>query len=246
MAAGVGHIASALSVVEIVAALFSGVLRGLGSAAPNRDRFLLSKGHAALALYAVLHLRGILAAQDLATYCADGTLLGVHPDHRVPGIDFSTGSLGHGLSVGAGAALGARLRRWPSRAFVLLSDAELNEGSTWEAAMFAGHHHLENLIAIVDANGQQALGKTSDILDLEPLEDKWRAFGWYVLDVDGHDLRRLRDALEQEPAGRPRCIIARTLAGKGVPFMERRVEWHYQPMNQEQYRSALEAVSRDK
>src|SRR6188474_452255 len=148
--ANVGHIGSALSVADILAVLYHDVLRIPKPRDPERDRFILSKGHAALALYAALSLRGWLNAADLETYCGDGSLLGVHPEHQLCGVDFSTGSLGHGLSLGAGAALAARLQRSPRRAFVLVSDAECNEGSVWEAIMFAAHHHLSNLIAIVD------------------------------------------------------------------------------------------------
>jgi transketolase len=243
--AGVGHIASALSVADIVSVLFGGVLRGTGTSAPDRDRFVLSKGHAALALYGALHLLGVLSDRDLNTYCAEGSLLGVHPEHWLPGVDFSTGSLGHGLSIGAGVSLGARLRRAPTRAYVLLSDAELNEGSTWEAVMFAAHHRLENLVAVVDDNGQQALGRTADVLDLQPIADKWRAFGWSARVVDGHDEAALRHAFATAPAeGRPAVIVARTVGGKGVSFMERDFRWHYLPLTEAQYASAMAELER--
>jgi len=238
--AGVGHIASALSIVDILAALFGGVLRQIGTSAPDRDRFVLSKGHASLALYATLHQVGLLSKEQLDTYCADGSLLGVHPEHFLPAVDFSTGSLGHGLAFGVGSALGARLRRHGGRTYVLMSDAELNEGSVWEAAMFAAHHCLSNVVAIVDDNGQQALGKTKDILNLEPLDQKWSAFGWDARIVDGHDATALSDALREAGAsGRPTVLIAKTVAGKGVAFMEGRFEWHYLPMTDAQYATAL-------
>jgi transketolase len=241
--AGVGHIGSALSVVEIIAALYGSVLRGVAGDDPDRDTFILSKGHAALALYAALHLRGLISVDELATYCTDGSLLGVHPDHRLPGVDVSTGSLGQGLSIAAGMALGARLHGSASRSFVLLSDAELNEGSTWEAIMFAAQHRLGNLVAIVDANGQQALGKTASILDLEPVADKWAAFGWRAQTVDGHDLACLRPILDAagDSAG-PVVVIARTVAGKGVSFMEGEVAWHYLPLSDGQHRAALREI----
>jgi transketolase len=175
-------------------------------------------------------------------------MLGVHPEHVVTGIDFSTGSLGHGLSYAAGAALAARLQHSPRRIFALVSDAECNEGSLWEAAMFAAHHRLSALTAIVDANGQQALGPTVAVLDLEPLADKWHAFGWRVVEVDGHDLAALNSAFAEAEEDRtgPCVIIARTSCGKGVSFMERQVKWHYLPMTDEEYaraRAELKAQS---
>jgi transketolase len=239
--AGVGHIGSALSVADLIAALYGHVLLALDRDDAARDRFVLSKGHAALAVYAALVLRGVLDRGQLETYCADGTLLGVHPDHRLPGIDFSTGSLGHGLSIGAGAALAARIRRRDSRAFVLVSDAECNAGALWEAVMFAAHHQLANLIALVDLNGQQALGYTSDVLDLRPLEARWRAFGWDVHEIDGHDVGALSRALEglDTASGPPHVLLCRTVFGKGVSFMERQIKWHYWPMSDDEYRQAL-------
>jgi len=185
--AGVGHIGSCLSIADVLAALYGGVLRGDGDDDPGRDRFILSKGHAALALYAALHEAGRLDAADLDTYCTDGTVVSGHPDHELGPIELSTGSLGQGLSVGVGVALGARLSGSSSRVYVLLSDAECNEGAVWEAAMFASHHGLGNLVAIIDSNGQQALGRCSDVLDMEPLSERWRAFGWDAHEVDGCD-----------------------------------------------------------
>ena len=239
--AGVGHIGSALSVADILETLFTEVMSGVGETTPDRDLFILSKGHAALALYCALHTAGLLDEAALATYCADGSLLGVHPEHALPGVDFSTGSLGQGLSLGAGAALSARLRDSPRTVYVLLSDAELNEGSTWEAVMFAAHHRLSNLVAILDDNGQQALGRTRDVIDMEPLDDKWRAFGWRVTEVDGHDRAALASVLRRPAGGDagPRLVHARTVCGKGVSFMEGQVAWHYLPMDDEQYAAAI-------
>ncbi|MFN8545018.1 MAG: transketolase [Candidatus Binatia bacterium] len=242
--ANVGHIGSALSVADILAALYGGVLRVAAPDDPDRDRFVLSKGHAVLAQYAALHLRGWLAAAQLDTYCGDDTLLGVHPEHALAGIDFSTGSLGQGLSIGAGAALAARLAGSARRAFVLVSDAECNEGALWEAVMFAAHHRLANLIAIVDLNGQQALGYTEDVLSLTPLASRWRAFGWDVHEVDGHDvagMARTVAALDLA-AGPPHVLVARTTFGKGVSFMESQIKWHYLPMSDAEYRQALAEV----
>lgn len=243
--ANVGHIGSALSVADIVAVLYSGVLRGAGPCDPNRDRFVLAKGHAALTLYAALHLRGWLDDAALDSYCANGSLLGVHPEHHLPGVDFSTGSLGQGLSVAAGCALAARVAGSRRRAFALLSDAECNEGAVWEAAMFAGHHRLANLVAIIDLNGQQALGYTADVLCLDSIVDKWRAFGWNVLEVDGHDVAALNAALVSldTTSGRPHALIAHTLLGKGVSFMQRQIAWHYSPMTPDQYEQALYEIS---
>jgi transketolase len=242
--ANVGHIGSALSVADMLAALYSGILRLETPDDPERDRFILSKGHAALALYAALHLRGLLDAETLDTYCGDGSLLGVHPEPALPGVDFATGSLGHGLSIGAGAALGARLQGSSRRAFVLVSDAELGEGSLWEAVMFAAHHRLSNLVAIVDWNGQQALGYTEDVLSLRGLPDRFRAFGWDVSEIDGHDLDSIaRTVSGLEFDGPPHVLIARTTFGKGVSFMEGKIHWHYWPMSDEEYHRALAEVS---
>ncbi len=242
--ANVGHIGSALSVADILAALYSGILRIERPDDPERDRFILSKGHAALALYAALHLRGLLDAATLDTYCGDGTLLGVHPEPALRGVDFATGSLGHGLSIGAGAALGARLEGSSRRAFVLVSDAELGEGSLWEAVMFAAHHRLSNLVAIVDWNGQQALGYTEDVLSLRGLPERFRSFGWEVQEVDGHDPAALEGAVSGlDFEGPPHALLAHTTFGKGVSFMEGRIHWHYWPMSDGEYRLALEQVS---
>src|SRR4051794_2325086 len=238
--ANVGHIGSALSIADLVAVLYCGVLRGVGTDDPGRDRFVLSKGHAALALYAALHLCGLLSDDELDSFAGDGTLLGTHPERELKGVDFTSGSLGQGLSTACGAALAARLDGSQRRVFCLLSDAECNEGSTWEAAMFAGHRRLGNLTAIVDANGQQALGYTRDVLDLEPLAARWDSFGWEAREVDGHDHDVIRAALERpDPDDRPSVLIARTEFGHGVSFMTNRIEWHYWPLDEDQYRLAL-------
>ncbi len=244
--AKVGHIGSALSIADIIAVLFGGALRGAGTTEPDRDLFILSKGHAALALYAGLHLRDVIDRATLSTYCGDGSLLAVHPEYELPGVDFSTGSLGLGLSLGAGAAYGARLMKSPSRTYVLLSDAELNEGEVWEAAMFAAHHHLDNLIAIIDLNGQQALGRTAEVINLTPLKSRFEAFDWAVVEADGHDVDSLRAALRDASSERskPAVVIASTVSGRGVSFMEGRVEWHYLPLDEENFRRAVDEVGR--
>jgi len=239
--ANVGHIGSALSVADVVAALYGGVLRLAALDAPDRDRFVLAKGHSVLAVYAAMHLRGWLGQADLDSYCGEGTLLGVHPDRALPGIDFSTGSLGFGLPVGGGAALAARLQGSDRRVFVLVSDAECNEGSVWEAAMYAAHHRLGRLTVIVDLNGQQALGKTADVLSLAPMVERWRAFGWAAEEIDGHDVAALAARLAEPTAvdGPPRVFVARTTFGKGVSYMEGQLKWHYWPMSDDEYHQAL-------
>jgi transketolase len=244
--AHVGHIGSALSVADIVAALYGGVLNVSNPDDLDRDRFLLSKGHAALAVYAALYLRGWLTEDELNGFCGDGTLLGVHPDHALKGVDFSTGSLGHGLSIGAGAALAARLQGSKRRVFVLMSDAECNEGSVWEAMMFAAHWRLANLIAIVDLNGQQAFGYTADVLNLTPLAKRWEAFGWEVHEVDGHNPCEIAEtaASLNTNSAPPHVLIAHTVFGKGVSYMENQIKWHYQPMSDPEYRQALKEIER--
>jgi transketolase len=242
--ANVGHIGSALSIADIIAALYGGALRLSDPKDPERDRFVLAKGHAMLAVYAALFLKGWLSGDQLNTYCGDGTFLGVHPEYGLRGVDFASGSLGQGLSLAAGAALAARLQKSSRRAFALLSDAECNEGSVWEAVMFAAHHKLANLVAIVDLNGQQALGYTEQVLSLSPLGERWRAFGWDVREVDGHDVAGLQAAIAalDTTAGPPHVLIARTTFGKGVSYMQGQIKWHYWPMSDAEYRQAMQEV----
>ena len=239
--AHVGHIGSALSVADILAALYGDILRIDDPDDRDRDRFVLSKGHAALALYAALYLKGWVQDSDLDSYCADASLLGVHPEHALRGVDFSTGSLGHGLSLGAGAALAARLHSSSRRVYVLVSDAECNEGSLWEAVMFAAQHRLANLTAIIDLNGQQALGYTHQVLDLANMAERWRAFGWDTHEVDGHDRAAMAGTIaDLETAdGPPHVLVARTTFGKGVSYMEGRIAWHYLPMSDADHQQAL-------
>lgn len=255
--ANVGHIGSCLCVVEILSAVYGNVLRAESPNDPDRDRFILSKGHAGLALYAALVLRGWLEEAALRTFCEDNTLLAVHPVVELPGVDFSSGSLGQGLGVACGAALAARLQGSHRRAFCLISDGECNEGSVWEAAMFAAQHRLSNLQVIVDVNGQQALGRTRDIMNLSNLAERWRAFGWRTSEVDGHSVAELADALSASGAGdAPHAILARTVFGRGVSYMEQGIpvtqthlpvqpmNWHYLPMSEHEYRLALEELER--
>ena len=242
--AGAAHIGSAFSCADILAVLHSGVLRVrcADSRWPSRDRFVLSKGHAGSALYAVLAECGFFPIERLQTFYEDGSQLCGHVSHQgIPGVEVSTGSLGHGLSIGAGMALAARLQGSSHRMFTLLSDGECDEGSTWEPALFAGHHGLDNLVAIIDFNKIQSLAPVADTLALEPLAAKWSSFGWAVREVDGHDhgaLARLLHAIPFEP-GKPSCLIAHTVKGKGVSFMENTVLWHYRVARGVEFEQAL-------
>ena len=228
-ASGSSHIGSCLSVADILAVLYHDILRiHPGSADdPARDRLIFSKGHATAILYAVLHQRGFLTRACLDTYARSGSPLLSHTSHHVPGVELSTGSLGHGLPVAVGMAIAARHRGGPERVFAVLSDGELDEGSNWEAILFAGAHRLSGLTAIVDYNKIQSFGTVAEVLDLAPLAEKWRAFGWQVEEIDGHRHEALREALSAPPAGAPRAVICHTVKGKGVSFMEDRLEWHY-------------------
>ena len=239
--ANVGHVGSCLCIADILAVLYGKVLRIPSLKDGERDRFILSKGHAALALYAVFCLKGWLDRKKLKTFCAGSTALGVHPDRTLEGVDFCTGSLGMGLSFGAGAALAARLQDSPRRVFVLLSDAECNEGSVWETAMFAAQKSLANLTAIVDFNGQQAVGYTKDVIDLSNSAERWRAFGWDVHEADGHDIPKMQGIFENlnYKKGKPHILIAHTTFGKGVSYMENKIKWHYYPMSDPEYQKAI-------
>jgi transketolase len=243
LASNVGHIGSCLSVVEIMSVLWCRILRVPGSSDPDRDRFLLCKGHAALALYCAMRSKGLIDAQTFATYCGNGSDLCGHPVHRLAGVELSTGSLGQGLSVGCGIAYGLMLAKSPGRVFALLSDAECNEGQVWEAAMFAAHHGLSNLCVVVDLNQSQCLGKTADILRIN-LEQIWEAFGWHVIKVDGHDVRDLLMSFQDEAVGQPKVVIAQTVLGKGVEFMENRFEWHYRNLDPSLAREALDNLEK--
>lgn len=239
-----GHVGSAFSVADILATLYSEVLKG-NPADPDRDRLILSKGHACAALYSVLSRKGILSSERLSTFASNGATLGHHP-HFEPdiGLEANMGSLGHGLSIGAGLAFAAVRQGSPSRTFVILSDGETNEGSVWEAAAFAAHHHLKNLCMILDANKIQALGNTKDILFPGDHADRWRAFGWVTEEIDGHDVRALCDVFsDMGSTSKPLAIIAHTIKGKGVSFMEGKLLWHYRPPKGEEYMAALEELA---
>lgn len=237
------HIGSVLSICDIVAVLYSKILK-INPAFPkqiDRDRFILSKGHACVAVYAALAELGFIKKQELSSYGQDHSRLMNHISHQVPGVEFSTGSLGHGLPFGTGKALAAKRLNKNWRTFVLLSDGELGEGSNWEALMFAAHHQLDNLIAIIDYNKLQSLTSVDQTLRIEPLMDKVHAFGWAVREVDGHDHMALTESLTLTPwiQGKPSFLIAHTTKGKGVSFMENRVEWHYKSPTTAQLHLAL-------
>ena len=241
---GSSHIGAIFSVADILAVLYGGILN-INSKEPqaaHRDRFILSKGHAGAGVYAVLAETGFFDINKLKTHYQDGSDLSGHVSHKgIPGVELSTGSLGHGLSIGAGIALGAKIDGNSYRVFVLISDGECDEGSIWEAVLFSAHHGLDNLIAIIDYNKIQSLGPVAGIIGLEPLTDKWRSFGWAVLEVDGHDHQQLKDVLTKIPAeaGKPTVIIAHTIKGKGVSFMENTVLWHYRCARGEEFEAAL-------
>lgn len=244
------HLGSSMSCADVLAAAYWGVLRvdPANPADPDRDRFILSKGHAASSLFATLALRGFFPLEALKDYAQPGCHLEEHPTpHSAPGVEAATGSLGHGLPIGTGMALGARIAGRPTRVFVLMSDGEQNEGSVWEAAMFAAGQRLENLCAIIDFNRWQATGRSCEVMCLEPLADKWRAFGWSVVEVDGHDVAALAGAMSglPDPGGKPLAIVAHTVKGKGVSFMEDDNNWHYRAPNDDELARALAELATD-
>lgn len=231
-ASGRGHLSSACSILEICRVLYDTILRvdPRNPAMPTRDRFVLSKGHGCLALYLQLAERGFFPREDLLRVSHDGAPLGGHPEAgRAPGIEWSTGSLGHGLSVGLGMAVAARVRGAGHRVFVLLGDGECNEGSVWEAALAAAHHRAGNLVALVDVNRQQCYAATEAVCALEPLAAKWASFGWAVAEVDGHDVTALQAVLGSVPlaAAQPTVVLCRTVKGKGFPELEGNPVWHH-------------------
>ncbi len=245
--AKLGHIGGDLSVSDILTTLFFGVLRiDPGNPSwPDRDRFILSKGHCAVALYSTMALCGFFPGDQLPTYAQPLSALNGHPNRRkLPGVEANTGALGHGLPFGVGCAIAARLAGSSRRVFVVLGDGELQEGSNWEAAMAAGHRGLENLIAVVDRNRLQQGARTEETNRLEPLADKWRAFGWEVVEPDGHDHAALLQAFQPPTGGKPRVLVARTVKGKGVSFIEDRVEWHHKIPSAEQVVEALKELGR--
>lgn len=246
--AGAGHPGGSLSASDIITALYFHILRidPKNPDWPDRDRFILSKGHSCPALYSCLARRGYFDPEELDHLREYGAMLQGHPDmHKTPGIDISTGSLGNGLAVGVGMALSARLHHQDYLTYVLMGDGELQEGLVWEAAMAAGHHDLGNLIAMVDCNGVQINGWVNDIMTVEPIGDKWRAFGWKVIEADGHDMHSILVALHTARTMRhPAVILFRTVKGRGVDFMEDDSAWHGKAPNAEQTEKALEEISK--
>lgn len=249
--AGSGHLGGSLSCVDILVALYFHQLKcnPQNSSWPDRDRFILSKGHAAPALYATLALRGYFPKEELSTFRSINSRLQGHPDNRkTPGVETSTGSLGQGLSVGIGMALGFKLANRGNYVYVLVGDGELDEGQMWEAAMFANHHKIDNITVLLDRNHGQNDGRTKEIMSLEPISTKWAAFGWNVLEVDGHDIKDILDILDRsiENRGKPVIIIAETVKGKGVPLVEGNDDYHAKPLPDELVSQAVEELERRK
>jgi len=245
--AGAGHTGGSLSCTDILNVLYNRVLRVSPETitSPLRDRYVHSKGHSVEALYVVLADKGFFDAAELETLCGYGSDFVGHPTRKVNGIEQNTGALGHGLPICVGMALGAKLDGADFRVYTLLGDGELAEGSNWEAAMAAAHYRLDNLTAIVDLNTLQITGRTRDVMNSESVEDKFVAFGWSVVDVDGHDLEALTAALEAtHEAGKPRAVIARTVKGRGISFMEDVARWHHGVPNDEEYASAMKEIDK--
>lgn len=244
------HVASGLSIADIISVLYAGIMRFDPSnpELPDRDRFILSKGHAGAAIYAVLAESGFFPVSWLETHYQNGSKLSGHVSHKgIPGVELSTGSLGHGLNVGAGMAYAGKLADKKHRVFVLLSDGEMDEGSNWEAMLFAAHHKLDNLVMLIDYNKIQSLASVEETLGLEPLLDKIAAFSWAVHEVNGHDHIELESTLKALPSdpGKPNCLICHTTKGKGVSFMENSVLWHYRTPQGEEYQNALTELGND-
>jgi transketolase len=238
------HIGTNYSMIELLVVLYSRILRIKPDQPdwPNRDRFILSKGHGCAALYAILAKVGFFPVEWLDTFYQNGSRLAGHATHTdVPGIEISTGSLGHGLSIATGMALAAKRDDKSYRVFCLLSDGECDEGSTWEPILFAPQHKLDNLIAIIDYNKIQALGTVKEVIDLDPFTEKWQAFGWAVREINGHNLDEIEATLSRVPFefNKPSCIIAHTVKGKGVSFMEDKLLWHYRSPQDEEFEAAL-------
>ena len=228
---GRGHVGAAFSIIEILKTLYDSILH-FDPKNPrwnNRDRFILSKGHGCLALYVILENKGFFPESELWNFCKSDGLLGGHPEIHIPGVEASTGSLGHGLSIGVGMALNAKYEEANYRIFILIGDGESNEGSVWEAALCAQKHKLDNLVVLIDYNKHQSYGSTFEVLDLEPFADKWKSFGFAVAEVDGHNILMLKDVLSTIPleSGKPTAIICHTVKGKGVPLIENNLDWHH-------------------
>lgn len=245
--AGTGHLAPALDLVEILLTLYRKVMKynPRDPMLEDRDRLVLSKGHACIALYAVLAEIGYFPKEVLKTFCTErNTLLGGHPETRIPGVEANTGSLGHGFPIGIGMAITGKAREMDYKVYTILGDGESQEGTIWEGAMAASHLRLDNLVAILDRNHLQVSGFTHDVMDLDPLAEKWKSFGWGVREVQGHDFQDLYSSLKDVPfkEGAPSILIASTVKGKGLSFAENRVEWHYKVPNESEYNKADEEL----
>lgn len=240
------HIGTCLSIADLLAVLYGRILQVSSQApeSPERDRFILSKGHGTAILYAVLAEKGFFPTKLLDEYCKDDSHFTGHANHHVPGVEVSTGSLGHGLPIGCGMALAGKRAGKPYRVFVMLSDGEMDEGSNWESILFAPHHQLDNLVAIVDYNKIQSFGMTKEVLDLEPLADKFKSFRWSTREIDAHNHQEIFETLNDIPfeKGKPSMIIAHSIKGKGISFMEDQLAWHYKSPNSEQLAQALEEL----
>lgn len=241
--ANVGHIGSGLSIADLVGVLYQDVLKIDDPKNPERDRFILSKGHAVLALYAALFLKGFLTREQLDSYCNDNSGIAVHPKHFWPGIEFTTGSLGQGVTFATGAALAAKIQKSSRKIYCLISDAELNEGSFWEAILFATHHKLNNFCIMLDLNGQQALGLTENVINISDITKKMQNFGFAVSEIDGHNQAEIKKSLQNFANDKPSFIVAKTISGKGVSFMEKSIPWHYKSMNDDEYQQAIRELS---
>jgi transketolase len=244
---GRGHVGAAFSLIEILRVLYEDVLK-YDARNPKwsmRDRFILSKGHGCLALYAVLCDKGFFPEEEMWNFCKPTGLLGGHPEHKVPGVEASTGSLGHGLPIGVGMALNAKIDKADYRTFVIIGDGECNEGSVWEAAMAASKHQLNSLTVIVDYNKHQSYSTTKEVLDLEPFAQKWQAFGFSVIEADGHDivdLKRVFSRLPDDPH-KPTVVICHTIKGKGISFVENNLKWHHKnKLNNEELEALLKEL----
>ena len=238
------HIGGCLSIVEILSVLFNNILKGFSPRKKNfKDTFILSKGHACLALYCMLYEKKILSKKILFSYGKNNSLLMSHASHHVPGVKLSTGSLGHGLPVAIGSALAAKIEKKNRKIYVLISDGELNEGTTWESLMFAAHHKLDNLFVIIDYNKLQSLTFVSSTIKLEPLVKKIRSFGCEVKNVNGHNISKLKRAFAFKTKNKPRVVIANTIKGKGISFMENNIAWHYKSPNDIELKKALKEIN---
>lgn len=240
------HLGGAFSIADVLTVLYTGILHYNTSdpGMPGRDRLFYSKGHACTALYAILKEVGFYNDAALQTFSQDGSMFTTHVNHKIPGIEFSTGSLGHALSVACGVALAGKRKHKSWHVFTILSDGELNEGSNWEAILFAPHHKLNNLTVIVDYNKIQSLGAVAEVLNLDPLPKKFESFGWEVMEINGHDHTAILDVLQKDKvhAFKPRVIIAHTIKGNGIDFMENQLAWHYKSPNKEQLASAIAQI----